>query len=837
MKKLWVAGVCLGWVLSERTLAAPPLTAETYNQWKEALPGGVVTEPGEIRPADGFRVELVRAARPGEGSWVAMAFAPGGEVVVAREDRGLLRLDPRKGGEGEARLVDESLEEVRGLLFAHGALYANANNSRGLYRLRDADGDGRFEEVRLLRHTPGGVGHGRNQLALGPDGFIYTIHGDDVKPPEGGFTAGSAFANAGEDRWLPLPWDRFQWSDSVRPPAGHVVRTDADGQRWEILCGGLRNPFGLAFNADGELFTYDADIEWDVGLPWYRPTRVLHLVSGADYGWRGGFRALPAWLPDTAPAAVDIGKGSPTAIAFGDRSHFPEPWRRSLYILDWAYGVVYAVDLRPKGASYTGRSRVFLQGRPLNVTGLDFGPDGALYFVTGGRRTQSALYRVSWKGEGSSTPEDRPDGDTAATARRTRQALEAFHGRDDTQALDAAWPMLGHDDPWVRQAARVAVEAQPVSRWIERALAEPEPKAALTALLAAARVAGASSQPAVRARLHALAGTADPEDQALLWARALQVSILRHGTLEEPSRKAWLTRLEAAFPHASPRVNRLLCELLCALDSPLAVPKSLALLEAAPPPSQEDALHILLSLRVVNTGWTLETRRAYLAWLARARRTFVGAAALPTTLNHLRSAIEGGFDEETRRLLARELAALDEAIALPITGVAASERLFQKAWTTADFEGAVPRPPDAARGRQLFVEAACAACHQAGALAPTVANGPDLTGVGQRFDFRTLLESMLEPWKVVAPPYRVVSVTLQSGAIHEGPVVAEDERSITVATNPVDPGSRARVDRSEIARIVDRSVMPPGLLNTFTREEVLDLAGWLQAGVPEGLAR
>ena len=52
--------------------------------------------------------------------------------------------------------------------------------------------------------------------------------------------------------------------------------------------------------------------------------------------------------------------------------------------------------------SYTGRAEVFLKGRPLNVTGLDFGSDGALYFITGGRRTQSGLYRVKWIGPGAS---------------------------------------------------------------------------------------------------------------------------------------------------------------------------------------------------------------------------------------------------------------------------------------------------------------------------------------------------------------------------------------------------------------------------------------------------
>jgi putative heme-binding domain-containing protein len=814
--------------------AEPPLTAETYNQWKEALPGGRVTAAGEIRAADGFEVQLVRTARAGEGSWVAMAFDPAGGVLVAREDRGLLRFDPGQGEAAEARPAEETLQEVRGLLCAHGVVYANANNAHALYRLRDADGDGRFEDVRLLRRTPGGVGHGRNQLALGPDGFIYSIHGDDVKPPDGGFTGGSALARAADDRWLPLAWDRFNWSDSVKLPAGHVVRTDAEGKRWELVCGGLRNPFGLAFNGDGEMFTYDADIEWDVGLPWYRPTRVLHLVSGADYGWRGGFRALPAWMPDTAPAVVDIGKGSPTAIAFGTRSHFPEPWRRALFIMDWAYGVIYAVDVQPRGATYRGQATVFLQGRPLNVTGLDFGPDGALYFVTGGRRTQSAMYRVTWKGQAppGGIAGTSPDVESAAAARALRRHLETSHGSDDPRALEEAWPHLGHADTWIRQAARVAVEAQPPERWLRRALAEPLSTTALAALLAAARAGGSDAQAAVRARLLTFAVEGMGEEDALLWTRALQVSVLRHGPLSETERSGGRARLQAALPHRSPRVNRLLCETLCALDDPLAITKSLALLEAETRPSQEDALHILLSLRAVRSGWTLETRRAYLGWLARARATFVGAAALPTTLNHLRAEVEASLSDTERAALAPELAAIDAAGAPLPASVQPNVRPFQKAWTTGDFPAPAGTPADAARGRRLFAEAACSACHRAGSIEAVSAIGPDLTGVGQRFDHRALIESMLEPWKVVAPPYRLASVTAKNGTIHEGPVVAEDEDSLTLATNPVDPGSRARIARADVVRLVERSTMPPGLLNTFTREEILDLAAWLQAGAP-----
>ena len=43
---------------------------------------------------------------------------------------------------------------------------------------------------------------------------------------------------------------------------------------------GYRNPCDFALNRDGEMFVYDADMEWDMGAPWYRPTRINHGVSG-----------------------------------------------------------------------------------------------------------------------------------------------------------------------------------------------------------------------------------------------------------------------------------------------------------------------------------------------------------------------------------------------------------------------------------------------------------------------------------------------------------------------------------------------------------------------------
>src|SRR5205085_3649274 len=138
----------------------------------------------------------------------------------------------------------------------------------------------------------------------------------------------------------------------------------------------------------------------------------------------------PVWSPDTLPSVVDIGVSSPTAIKFGTKSNWPEPWRSALFIEDWAYGKIIAVHLRTKGASYGGSSEVFLKGRPLNVTGLEFGPDGAMYFTTGGRRTQSGLYRVTWTGTPATTRVEIHSSVTGEAARASKDIWGRLNAPD-----------------------------------------------------------------------------------------------------------------------------------------------------------------------------------------------------------------------------------------------------------------------------------------------------------------------------------------------------------------------------------------------------------------------
>lgn len=112
------------------------------------------------------------------------------------------------------------------------------------------------------------------------------------------------------------------------------------------------------------------------------------------------------------------------------------------------------------------------QGKsPLNVTDLVIGDDGAMYFTIGGRGTASGLYRVTYTGKESTAAAWEPNTE-GAEARALRRKIETFHGKADPKALDFIWPHLNSPDRALRYAARIALEAQPVTTWQTRALEE-----------------------------------------------------------------------------------------------------------------------------------------------------------------------------------------------------------------------------------------------------------------------------------------------------------------------------------------------------------------------------
>jgi putative heme-binding domain-containing protein len=385
---------------------------------------------------------------------------------------------------------------------------------------------------------------------------------------------------------------------------------------------------------------------------------------------------------------------------------------------------------------------------------------------------------------------------------------------------------LNDADHWVRHAARVELEGLPTSDWSGRALTETKPGAALTALLALGRCGDAAWQLKIIQRLNELAESELNPEQQLLAVRALSICFIRMGRPDLATARRVLQTWERRYPARDARVNQSLCELLVYLGSTTVVANTVPRLDTGA--TQEEKFHYLFTLRLVTNGWTMATRRTYFDWLGRARREFNGANLLPTALNYIRAEAESTLTPAERVALAESLAALDRPAS---PAFVPASRAFVKAWKMAELEPALGHrgPRDLGRGRRLFREAGCAQCHRMGREGGVV--GPDLTAVSSRFDRRALLESIVEPSRVIAENYRNLTITLRSGAIHDGRVVSEDATGVVLATNPVDPDQRRRFGKAEIAtrRLSEVSPMPGGLLDTLARDEILDLLAWIES--------
>ncbi|MFO1092789.1 MAG: c-type cytochrome [Planctomycetaceae bacterium] len=656
--------------------------------------------------------------------------------------------------------------------------------------------------------------------------MLYSIIGNDVSFPEG-TNPRSPYKDPQKDRLLPDPHDAGH-DDRV----GYVLRTDPEGTDWVVLCGGLRNQFDAAFNADGELFTWDSDMEWDVGMPWYRPTRVNHIVSGGEYGWRWGTGNWPAYYADSLPSNLDTALGSPTGMAFGYGSNFPPKFRERLFMADWQHGKILSATLTPEGATYRAEAEVFVEGGPLNVCDLQFGTDGALYFITGGRGSQSGLYRVTFTGQKEAP--DAPSAESAAelqrhtdagtAARDRRKRLEAFHLPFPPEAIDDIWPSLGDEDRWIRSAARVALEHQPLEFWQDRIVGETDPLRRETAFLAWTRVAAPDARPAIQS---ALTNLPLPEADEPLGIRLRTWSILlARGPALAPELVAPLmARLAAHYPHDSLTINRDLCELLVYLQWPQIVSRTLPLIENAA--SQEDEIHAVHALIRYAGAWKAEQRLALLKWFQHARQ-FTGGHLLPEVLANMQQDFLDMFSEAERTELASAIAELQA----PATIEAQPQRPLVQKWTLAELLPQLALSDgqhDAQRGRKLLTEAGCLKCHrweQSGA-----AVGPELTSVGKRYSPQMIAESILEPSKVLDPKYAATQYLLRDGRVVIGRAAKVQAHEITVEINGLTQESvviqRDAIEESQPSTV---SPMPAGLLDTFTADEIREMLAFLSAG-------
>ena len=368
--------------------------------------------PGRFTPLKGFSVQEVVA--PGStGSLVAMAFDESGNLIASREGGPLLLIQD-KDRDGRFETVGTYCDKVKncqGILAWDQHVFAVGDGPSGtaFYRLNDTDANGQADKVETFFKFKGGMGeHGPHAPVLGPDGLIYIMMGNhtfvEATPAE--TSPHHHYYDA--ELLVPKYEDANGHAAGIKAPGGSVIRTDTNGSFIELFVGGFRNAYDHAFNRDGELFTFDSDMEWDIGLPWYRPTRVNHLIAGGEYGWRSGWSTWPNYFADSLPTTIDVGRGSPTGVVFYEHRRFPQKYQGSLFMCDWSQGRVLAVSLERDRGTYKATSEVFLEGQPLNCSDIDVGPDGWLYICVGGRNTEGSIFRVVWDEEAAHPTSEKP---------------------------------------------------------------------------------------------------------------------------------------------------------------------------------------------------------------------------------------------------------------------------------------------------------------------------------------------------------------------------------------------------------------------------------------------
>ena len=392
-----------------------------------------------------------------------------------------------------------------------------------------------------------------------------------------------------------------------------------------------------------------------------------------------------------------------------------------------------------------------------------------------------------------------------------------------------AWEHLGSDDPWIRHAARVALENQTLAQWQLPALTESNTEKALTAIMALARVGEAGLQSQLFARLNDLPWEGLAAQWQLVALRAYQLGFTRMGDGQAADRDAIIKKIVAAT-EKSPEVRMEVSRLLIYLKAPGIVPGLLNyVVDAASP---EERLFYLFHMRHIASGWTPAHRRAYFAWLKKMTEAR-GEPHYQTYLKHIAADALAKVPPGEREPFATLFEPEAKLLAPEAEHLAKRKVVHQ--WAMADFadlDGGLAKRDlakrDLANGRRVLKTAACMACHRFGGEGLFV--GPDLTAIGARFDARAMLESILEPSRVIDDKYRNVAITTKQGELIAGQLVAERDKSLLIAPNPYQPTFTREIHSERHVATRKNSgfssmPMPVGLLNSFSREDIKDLVG------------
>ena len=484
------------------------------------------------------------------------------DLTVEREQIWIISDSDNDGNADRSDLyIEDFNEEITDL--ANGVLSHNGEVFIGvgpdLWRTVDKDGDLRADEVESISHGYAvhiGFGaHGMSGVTVGPAGRIWWGIGD----------IGANIVDQTGRRWK-------------YPNQGVVVRADRDGSNFEVFCAGVRNTHEFVFDKYGNLITEDND-----GDHQGERERLVYLVDGSDSGWRTNWQfgkytdpknnsykvwmdekmSIPRWEGQAAyfiPPIQNYVNG-PTGMVYNPGTALGPQWYEHFFIAEFrgspANSPIHAFKMKPNGASFElDTTMIVVQGSL--PTGLDWGPEGALYFgdwIDGwGTKDNGRVWKM-----------DIPNGNESEIRKETKNLIQADFS---TKEINELTLLLGHQDMRVRRKSQFElVKREEGVQVLNKALDEESNQLIRIHAIWGLAQLGRSNKADAKALITHL----DDDDEEIIAQCAKYIGDLRMKGGED--------RLEELTSHQNPRIQFFAMEALGRLEHEPAIEAILQVLK------------------------------------------------------------------------------------------------------------------------------------------------------------------------------------------------------------------------------------------------------------------
>jgi cytochrome c len=693
------------------------------------------------------------------------------------------------------RLIAQGLSEPMGLAIDGKRIFVTEKNEAT--ELLDADQDGIYETYRCVSHDW--------PCTLDYHEYLF---GAVVQNSQLYFSSSVAMNTRGVD-------------NRQAPLRGSVLQVDIDSGKTEILAGGLRTPDGMGLGPGGSILVTDNQGEW---LP---ANKLIHVQPGAYYQFRSREPWHPLDRPQTTPPAVWLPQGeiaaSPTQPILLPKSW--GPYAGQVVFGDATFGGLQRVSLEEVNGVMQGAVFPFSQGLRHLLHRFAFSPEGDLFGggIARGKdwgfiNQVSGLTRIRFNGTSVFEP---------LTARlrsngieiEFTQPLSEGSGGDPEGYFVSQWGYQGtqtYGGTKIRNR-QVAVRSATVSEDRRRVFLE------ITQLVEGEVLHVRLSDSLLSENYHSLwVGE--------FWYTINQIPKDHPGSVHASTSKI-NAPLNHHFQYSEGNTGRALYRTYCSACHSLDGTKLVG-------PSFLGMVGAKRNVLVGETGETravkvdtdylkqsiLDPNALLVEGYPKDLMPPVGAYLIDKQLEDLLSYIKKTSAPEVARI---------EALRKP--------RLVRE-WTIDDFPEVGQRwtrtkldPSELARGKQALMKSQCLQCHAVGGYGAVL--GPDMVESAKKYQGAKLLEQILEPSREIHPNFKTIQFLLESGRQLSGIVVEEDDKTLTIVQNLMLPQNRITIVKSEIeqqkaARI---SAMPRGLVDILTKQEILDMLAYIEAGTTSEL--